>query len=666
MKLTKLNAKFYKISNLLPDKYGVLPSTDEAIKMLAYNQKLLTQSSICFDTLQVLKQERNKNVRNYFGDQLSERIHNPDGCGTITEAEYCRNQGMIPLCVNVIRAQGKSLVGVYLQDKYEPLVATNVREIQKLGEMLTIVMQNAYHSLNLYRVFPRGYEEYLISAIPAYRTGYDWDQRRKIKDVFVEQCDINRMFWDNNTSGKYFENVSLIGYLHDMSKNEVLKFFANNRQEKEAIEAIYNQCNTITATHQQFATARRNSEITFMGPADPDKCRVIEVWTKETREVYACHDTAKGEVYTVPCTFENEEEIKQINESRKQDMVENGAEAEEASLINYEYRVDDIWVCRYMAPNGAVLKQEDDPYLHGSHPFSIGAYPLVDGQVHSVVGDTLNAQRMLNREFMRMEAEENSRQKGFSIIDKKILEASNLTESEFGRRMTSSKGFAALKLGNKSINDVFHQFINSGAGTQYGIEKIHFYMDIINKITGNNGALRGEEAKANTPAALYAQQAQNANNNIADGQEWYNGLIEDVDYKLLMNILQNYDRDRYLDIVGKDYEKEINYVVTHDMRNILFKISLIKSPSTGTARALSENLLETLYNSKAIPAEIWLETTSVFGADKVLEKLKAYKQKQQEEANKEQELALQQLAYQQQRPIQQQQPGIPQQPAVIQ
>ena len=105
MKLTKLNAKFYKISNLLPDKYGVLPSTDEAIKMLAYNQKLLTQSSICFDTLQVLKQERNKNVRNYFGDQLSERIPNPDGCGTITEAEYCRNQGMIPLCVNVIRAQ---------------------------------------------------------------------------------------------------------------------------------------------------------------------------------------------------------------------------------------------------------------------------------------------------------------------------------------------------------------------------------------------------------------------------------------------------------------------------------------------------------------------------------------------------------------------------------
>ena len=637
IKVTNLNKKYFEIRDILPDENGMMPTDEISTTILASNQRLLSQCSILYDSLANLRNDREANVRNYFGDQLSTRIPNPDGCGMITERQYCINQGMVPLCVNVIRAQGKSLVGVYLQDKYEPLIVTNIREEQKVGEMLTQVMQNVYHSLNLYRLFPRGYEEFLLSSIPCYRTRYDWVSRKKADDVIVEQCDINRMFWDNNTSGKYFENISLIGYLHDMTIGEVFKLFAKTPRERASIEAIYNQCRNISGQRQQFQQKKGEQTLSFFSPLDPEKCRVIEVWNKENREVFSCHDTGTGEVYTLPYTVESEDEIRAINDERKKELADAGGDPSRAKLIDSQYRNDDVWVVRFMAPNGAVLRQQEDVYLHGSHPFSIGAYPLVDGEVHSLIGDTLNAQRMINRAHMRMEFEEMARAKGFSLVDKEALELSDMTEKVFGRRYTSAKGFAPIKVPKgKSLKDVFAQYNTTGAGTQYGMQKINFYMEIINKITGANGALRGEEAKANTPAALYAQQAANANNNIADGQEWYNGLIEEVDYKILMNILQNYDKDRYLEIVGSEYEREIDYILNHDMRNVLFKISLIKSPSTGVARSQSENMLERLYIDGAIPAELWLEMTSIYGADKTLEKLKIYNQEKAEAAAQQQ------------------------------
>jgi hypothetical protein len=162
------------------------------------------------------------------------------------------------------------------------------------------------------------------------------------------------------------------------------------------------------------------------------------------------------------------------------------------------------------------------------------------------------------------------------------------------------------------------------------MRKIEFYMNIADKVSGTPGAVRGERPTSGTPSSLYAQETANANNNIADYVTWYNGLIERLYYKILMMILQYYDKDRYIKIAGYEFLEDIEKITTSTNKDILCDVSLIKSPSTGIARAQTEDMLLAMYQKGDITPDIYLESTSTFGADKVLEKLKAQQDKMAE------------------------------------
>ena len=153
------------------------------------------------------------------------------------------------------------------------------------------------------------------------------------------------------------------------------------------------------------------------------------------------------------------------------------------------------------------------------------------------------------------------------------------------------------------------------------MRKIEFYMNIADKVSGTPGAVRGERPVSGTPSSLYAQETANANNNIADYVTWYNGLTERLYYKIMMLILQYYDEERYLKIAGPDFMKEIQYILNSPKRDILCDVALIKSPSTGIARAQTEDMLMAMYQNGDIGRKIFLESTSTYGADKVLEKV---------------------------------------------
>ena len=188
------------------------------------------------------------------------------------------------------------------------------------------------------------------------------------------------------------------------------------------------------------------------------------------------------------------------------------------------------------------------------------------------------------------------------------------------------------------------------------LNKIQFLSEIMDRVSGTPGSVRGERPTSGTPSSLYAQQTQNANNNIADPLEWYYGLINQLDYKLMMLVLQNYDLERYLRIVGDDYRQEIEYIIRSDQRDILCDVALIKSPSNGVARAETENMLQLLLRYGIITGEEFLEATSTHGADKLLEKVRA---RLQEQAEAQQDAA---TAAAQQQALQGAQGGMPVQP----
>lgn len=646
--ITKNNWKKFRRSNLLPNADGTKPTTAQADTLFRQNRELLDRFHAMFNSLQDLRTDRARNVRYTFGDQLGDTIQDPDApCRGITEREYMMQQGIVPLEMNVIRKMTKALVGVYRQDRVEPTAIARDRDEQKLGEMMSIALQYAYQANNIQETNARGYEEFLISAVPCFRVGFDWNDERKISDVSVELCDINRMAWDDNTTGQYFENISTIGYLHDLTIGQVLSRFARSPRDKETILQIYRDCErTYTTTEQQFRSDdTRKRSIQFYTPLSTDKCRVIEIWSKEQHEVYVCHDIATGEYYTVDISREGD--IIAENQLRVQQMLRAGGNADDAALIEYDYKVDQEWVVRYLTPNGYVLHQEASPYTHGSHPFAVGAYPLIDGEVHSLVGDTINAQRMINRLTTRIEFSRMNDAKGFLLVRKRALDNSGITLEQFTAQYTSPKGVVAMDWDDEPLK----QLISNSAASSGDVQMLNTYFQLMDEITGVHGALRGEKTNSNTPASLYAQQTQNANNNIADGQEWYQGLIRLRDQKMMMVIQQFYQGKRFINIAGKDYSEESKWYDSDRIRNCIFDLALVQSASNGITRAQNESLLLELLKSGAIDAQTYLESTSAPFADKLLERMKSRQEELQEQQLQQQQVLQQQVA---QQPAQQQ------------
>lgn len=624
--ITKWNKRFVTKKNLLPDVNGVIPSSVQDNEDIKQNIQLLASCQSMYSSQSDFREDREINRNYFFGDQFCEKIPDPDFPGSfITEKEYIIRQGMTPLTLNIIHVACKALSGLYTAEKMEPLVKSRIREEQKIGELITMCMQYAFQQKNIYQTTLNGYKEFQISAIPSFRVLWEYDDERKENNVGVQLCDDNRLFWDTNvgTSDEYFRKITTIGYLHDMYIDEVVAEFAKTSDDNIRIRHAYSDKNDpYPIQYQQELSKNKEQSMSFFTTNEPYKCRVIEVWSRESHEVWACHDTAKGEPFTLPYTQESLREIEMENARRVQQMIDAGGDPSEASLIKCDYRMDRDWVCRYLTPNGLLLRKEISPYLHGSHPFVIGAFPLVDGRVRSVVGDLRNAQRMINRTFTRSEFAAMNAWKGFKWVNKNILDRSGVTLDYFLSQYTSSTGVVALDIKDGEQDLIMGpsqtmQHVN----TAEDMRKIEFYLNIADKISGTPSAVRGERPASGTPSSLYAQETANANNNIADYVTWYNGLTERLYYKIMMLILQYYDEERYLKIAGPDFMKEIQYILNSPKRDILCDVALIKSPSTGIARAQTEDMLMAMYQKGDIGRKIFLESTSTYGADKVLEKV---------------------------------------------
>lgn len=632
--ITKWNKRFMTKKNLLPDTNGIIPTSLADKEDIDNYLNILQSCQSMYDGLATFRSDREINRKYFFGDQFCEMIPDPDNDGQmISEKDYIVRQGMTPLTINIIHVACKALSGLYTQEKMEPLVKSRIREEQKLGELMTIVMQYAFQKKGIYNSVLSAYKEFQISAVPAFRLLWEYDEERKDSDVGVQPCDLNRMFWDANigTADQYFSKISTIGYLHDMDLNEVVAEFARSSEMRRQIEQAYNECRDKYPLQLTKQLANEDKNVSFYTPNEPYKCRVIEVWRRESHDVYVCHDTAKGEVYTIPATQQSLDEIAAENGLRQKQIEAAGGRQDQAALIDFTFRVDREWVCYYLTPNGLLLRKDISPFLHGSHPFVIGAFPLIDGRVRSLVGDMRNAQRMINRTFTRSEFAAMNAWKGFMWVNKDILERSELTLPQFAKEYTSSNGLVALRIKDGEENRIMgptdsrHQL-----NATEDMRKIEFYMNIADKVSGTPGAVRGERPTSGTPSSLYAQETANANNNIADYVTWYNGLIERLYYKILMMILQYYDKDRYIKIAGYEFLEDIEKITTSTNKDILCDVSLIKSPSTGIARAQTEDMLLAMYQKGDITPDIYLESTSTFGADKVLEKLKAQQDKMAE------------------------------------
>ena len=89
---------------------------------------VLMEAQQFWDNMSRFRKERERNKRYCYGDQWGDIIH-VDG-HDMTEEEYIKSQGNVPLKNNLIRRLVKNVLGVYRSQSKEPICTARDRDEQ--------------------------------------------------------------------------------------------------------------------------------------------------------------------------------------------------------------------------------------------------------------------------------------------------------------------------------------------------------------------------------------------------------------------------------------------------------------------------------------------------------------------------------------------------------
>jgi hypothetical protein len=578
---------------------------------------LLMEAQYYWNQMDSFRKERMRNKRYAYGFQWDDLIC-VDG-KQMTEEEYIKRQGSVPLKNNLIRRLVRNVIGVYRSQSKEPVCTARDRDEQRFGEMMSVILQCNMQLNRMNNLHARTMEEFLIGGFIIHRKSYGWRNNRE--DCWTDYINPNNFFIDNNMRDFRGWDVSILGEVHDISFGQLCEQFANTPQEYMQLKDIYRFAadkNSIASFAERFGYSRLEN-YDFLFTSDPGRCRVIEVWRKEQKPRYRCHDYQNGEIFKIDVQ-DYQREVAAVNEERIRMAKSVGLPEEEVPLIKATWFVDDYWYFYYLTPFGHILREGETPYEHKSHPYVFKAYPFIDGEIHSFVSDVVDQQRYTNRLITLYDWIMRASAKGVLLMPEECLPKGKSIE-DIADSWTEFNGVIVYKASDKGA--VPHQVANNS--TNIGIsELLNIQLKFFEDISGVTNSLQGKQGYSGESAAHYRQQTENATKSLLDLLESYSEFVIDGAYKDVKNIQQFYDGKRVFSIAGKS-GAQIEYD-PKEVRDVEFDLSITENTSTPAYRQLANDILMQLYSSQAISVEQLLEHGDFPFADELLQSIKSQKE----------------------------------------
>lgn len=599
-------------------------------------EDILWQAKICWDSLYEFRKERERCLRYTYGDQWGDMIMRNNEC--ISEKEDIMNRGDVPLTNNLIRRLVRTVVGVYRNQNKIPACTAVDRDEQTLGDMMSVALQVNWKNNVKKELDARGFEEYLISGFGCQKEVWGW-RESKWQDAWTYQPNPNNIFFDAHSTDVRGWDISIIGELHDMPFKQVCSYFAHSPQDYDKLAQIYSSQRN--ADYMQLFMERGiertgTKNMDFYLPYDKTLCRVIEVWTKETKPRWRCHDEAKGDLFKIE--VKDKPIYDAINAQRLVEAALNGIPEDDVPLIQMEWFVDNYWYYRFMSPCGDILDEGESEFDHQSHPYSLKLYPFTNGEIHSFVSDVIDQQRYVNRLISMNDKLIQSSAKGILFYPKSMI-PDDKTPEDIQREWTRPDAVMFYDDEAGSITGAKPEQIANKL-TRIGTEELlQLEIGLMEEITGVNGALQGKPGFSGQSAALYAQQTQNATASIMDLLESYDSFIIEGASKKVSNIQQYYDEKKKLSIVGRRYSIIYDPELVGD---VTYDLNITESADSPAVRMINNELMMQLFQLGAINVMQLLEFSNFPFSDRLLEALKA----DQEKAAQEQAMMQEQQAAQ--------------------
>lgn len=582
---------------------------------------VLMEAQHYWNEMEQFRKDRQRNKRYTYGDQWDDKIC-VDG-KTMTEEEYIKQQGNVPLKNNLIRRLVRNVLGVYRSQSKEPTCVARDRDEQKLGETMSTILQCNMQLNRMSEVYARTMEEFLISGFIVHRKSYGW--RNGKEDCWTDYVQPNNFFIDNNMRDFRGWDVGCLGEVHDISFGQLCEQFAETPEDYRKLKEIYKWAykkEYIASYAEKFGYSRLDN-FDFLFTSEPGRCRVIEVWRKEQKPRYRCHDYLNGDIYKID-EEDYYKDVVSVNEQRMQMAEASGMPAEEVPLIKATWFMDDYWYFYYLSPFGHILKEGETPFEHGSHPYIFKAYPFIDGEIHSFVSDVIDQQRYTNRLITLYDWIMRASAKGVLLMPEDCL-PDGVSMEDIAESWAEFNGIIVFK--PSKTGQMPHQVANNS--TNIGItELLNLQLKFFEDISGVNGALQGKPGFSGQSASMYNQQVQNSTMSLLDMLECFSYFVIDGAYKDVKNIQQFYDGKRVFNIAGKS-GTQIEYD-PKKIRDVEFDLSITESTTTPAYRQLANDVLMQLWQAQAISVEQLLEHGDFPFADDLLQSLQSQKEQIQQ------------------------------------
>ncbi len=612
--------KLLALSRITP-KHDTSDEIDSVVVSKKFGNRrafhLLMEAQHYWNQMADFRKDRERNKRYTYGYQWDDEIV-VDG-KTMTEDAYIKSQGSVPLKNNLIRRLVRSVLGVYRSQNKEPICMARDREEQKLGETMSTVLQYNMQLNRMSDVYARTMEEFLISGFIVHRKSYGW--RNGKEDCWTDYVQPNNFFIDNNMRDFRGWDVTVLGEVHDISFGCLCEQFATSHNDWQRLKEIYHLAadkDYLASYAERFGYSRLQN-YDFLFTSEPGRCRVIELWRKEQKPRFRCHDYQNGDIFKIDIK-DYDREVTLVNSSRLEMARAAGMPLEEVPLIKATWFVDDYWYYYYLSPFGDILHEGETPYDHGSHPYVFKAYPFIDGEIHSFVADVIDQQRYTNRLITLYDWIMRASAKGVLMMPDDCL-PDGVSINDIAESWTEFNGVIVYK--PSKSGHVPEQVANNS--TNIGIaELLNMQLKFFEDISGVTGALQGKPGYSGESAAHYNQQAENATKSLLDILESFSKFVEDGAYKDVKNIQQFYDNKRVFNIAGKS-GAQIEYD-PQKIRDVEFDLSITESTTTPAYRHMANDMLMQLFSAQAISVEQLLEHGDFPFADELLQSIQSQKE----------------------------------------
>lgn len=591
------------------------------------NLELYTRAENAWLALSDLRHKRERNINYCFLDQWSDWVMDEKGRMVKESTRVSKRTGGVALQNNHLIKIIHTLSGLYAKQVTEPVCFSRVPEHDEEADMMTNALQANWQGNGLRDILITEMEEMLYGGLSVVIE--EWATVNGVEDSYTFTIEPSHFFFESAGIDPLHRDIELIGHFEDYSIGALAARMAHSKYDYKQLEHIYepymHRDKNQTPSTQQTDVLKDP----FWDVTENDMCRVYHIWTKEHKLRYRCKDVMD---FDQPLYRIEEDQLPLVeaeNAARLAQAEATGIPAEEVPLIEYVPIFDTYWHYQALAPNGLILEEYDNPYEHGSHPYTFKAYEYVNGDIIPYITPAIDQQRYINRLVTLFDLVIQASAKGVTMVPKSCV-PKNMSEAEFARSVRDIGGFLFYD-DHEGRTQNKPEIIVSNTNMTGITEMLQLQLSFIPEITSVSDALQGKTPSGNTAASRYAMETQNSTTAVSALLMKFSTFEEEVALKK-MQVIQQFQHDGNISVLRANGMTEIASYKSIDVQDIRFGVRILMSPESPVFRMAVSDIVSEMWQAGAIDAAQRLSMAYIPGGHAIRKQLEEVQQAMQQRA----------------------------------